>query len=203
MKETKVQDPQHTYIYVNQWLNLDTTNNNEIESHTTLSQKDLDFYDQEVNRISYIHNGIDQTVFPHNLSPLLPHENNISVTYEEQNWNRQDHQTYFVNMSPVTKEKTKLSSVPKTSLLREKKVKEEGKANADNDPDENLQYVFDTLSVDVSTEFCDGSRVNFDCNCDLIYFLLQLPRFFVKSLNYKIYSPQIEFVNNIKGTKTK
>ncbi|XP_058795709.1 uncharacterized protein LOC131666798 [Phymastichus coffea] len=180
-KESNINHPQYTYIYVNRWLNdSNTINNNDIESYAISSKKDLEFYGQEINHVSFIHSGIDQTVLSYNMNSVLPHEDNISVTYQEPNRKPQD-QTYLLNMSAVTKEKPKLSTLPKApAMLEEKNVDSQDKrATLHKKPSEDdLKFIYDTLSVD-------------------------LPKFFIKSLNYKIYSSNIEFVNNIRGTRTK
>ncbi|XP_014237127.1 uncharacterized protein LOC106659219 isoform X2 [Trichogramma pretiosum] len=57
-------------------------------------------------------------------------------------------------------------------------TKEEKRNESNENHNKNLDHIYQTLSVD-------------------------LPNFFTKSIDYKIYDPHVELVNNIKGTSTK
>ncbi|KAJ8679745.1 hypothetical protein QAD02_015532 [Eretmocerus hayati] len=88
----------------------------------------------------------------------------------------------IINVSPLIRSRNQVEF--STPVRNATNLKSKASPNASEEgqygkaSQEDLEYVYKTLSAD-------------------------LPKFFGKSVDYRIYDPQIEFVNNIRGTTTK
>ncbi|XP_014207046.1 uncharacterized protein LOC106638415 [Copidosoma floridanum] len=113
-------------------------------------------------------------------------ESHQLLSNQEENWLHLNRKTSLTRLGDLlTKDSAKdtgvqFSVVPKIAAIpKEKNVQASStEKNFDKKTNEDLTHVYETLKID-------------------------FPAFFIKTINYKIYHPEIEFVNNIKGETTK
>lgn len=148
--------PQSTYIHINNLLDAYGIDNINSENgiQTIASHQNYESLPQDINQISYVTSSRDPLVLSNHLKT---YESQVPVLDHDQSWMYADPMIMgYTVMGTCTKDNTKVSfsAVPKSSLSsyeQESSVKSStGKDEARKQENQDLEHVYQTLSVDVS-----------------------------------------------------